>query len=79
MMRSPRGSILRMKELAELGFNCAVLGLDTLMHAAKAIEAVLLDMKSGQFARRHDAMGFEDYRRLVGFDKWANVDERFGT
>src|SRR5215470_10539518 len=38
--------ILTMEELGQLGFNCAVLGLDTIMHAAKAIEAVLVDMKS---------------------------------
>jgi 2-methylisocitrate lyase-like PEP mutase family enzyme len=69
--------ILSMAELGELGFNCAVLGLDTLMHAAKAIETVLLDMKSGKFARRNDGMDFEEYKRTVGFDQWASVDERF--
>src|SRR5436305_565473 len=70
--------ILTMEEMGQLGFDCAVLGLDTLMHAAKAVEAVLLDMKSGQFARRNDGMDFEDYKRTVGFDKWAGIDERFG-
>jgi 2-methylisocitrate lyase-like PEP mutase family enzyme len=69
--------ILTMEEMAELGFNCAVLGLDTLMHAAKAVEAVLLDMRSGRFARRNDGMSFEDYKKVVGFDHWANLDERF--
>src|SRR5262245_27571320 len=69
--------ILTMEEMAELGFNCAVLGLDTLMHAAKAVEAVLLDMKSGKFARRNDGMDFEEYKRVVGFDTWAGIDERF--
>ena len=59
-----------MEELGELGFNCAVLGLDTVMHAAKAIETVLLDMKSGKFARRNDGMDFESYKKLVGYDKW---------
>ena len=62
--------ILSMAELGEFGFDCAVLGLDTLMHAAKAIETVLLDMKSGKFARRNDGMDFEDYKRVVGYDKW---------
>ena len=66
-----------MEELGKLGFNAAVLGLDTLMHAAKAIEAVLLDMKSGKFARRNDGMDFEDYKKVVGYDKWESVDERF--
>jgi 2-methylisocitrate lyase-like PEP mutase family enzyme len=69
--------ILSMEELGQLGFNCAVLGLDTIMHAAKAIEAVLVDMKSGKFAHRNDGMDFEDYKKLVGYDKWESIDERF--
>src|SRR5215475_9533121 len=69
--------ILGMAELAALGFNCAVLGLDTLMHAAKAVEAVLLDMKSGTFARRNEGMDFEDYKKVVGYDKWERIDARF--
>jgi len=69
--------ILSMAELTDLGFNCAVLGIDTLMHAAKAVEAVLLDMKTGQFTRRSDGMDFETYNKLVGYDTWARIDERF--
>ncbi len=69
--------ILPMAELAALGFNAAVLGLDTLMHAAKAVEAVLRDMKSGAFARREAGMSFEDYKALVGLDRWESIDERF--
>jgi 2-methylisocitrate lyase-like PEP mutase family enzyme len=72
-----RTPILGMAELAALGFNCAVLGLDTLMHAAKAVEAVLVDMKTGTFARRGDGMDFEEYKKLVGYDNWASIDERF--
>jgi len=69
--------ILGMPELAALGFNCAVLGLDTLMHAAKAVAAVLIDMKTGKFAHRNDGMGFEEYKKLVGYDNWQRIDERF--
>jgi len=69
--------ILTMAELGELGFAAAVLGLDTLMHAAKAIEAVLADMKSGRFALRDAGMDFETYKDVVGFDKWQAIDDRF--
>jgi 2-methylisocitrate lyase-like PEP mutase family enzyme len=69
--------ILAMAELGALGFTCAVLGIDTLMHAAKAVEAVLVDMKTGRFARRNDGMDFEDYKKLVGYDDWVRVDEQF--
>jgi len=70
--------ILTMQELGELGFNAAVLGLDTLMHAAKAVEAALVDLKSGRFARRNDGMDFEAYKKLVGYDQWQAIDDRFG-
>ncbi|MFL6935003.1 MAG: oxaloacetate decarboxylase [Xanthobacteraceae bacterium] len=69
--------ILPMQDLGELGFSAAVLGLDTLMHAAKAVEAVLVDMKSGRFARRNDGMDFEAYKKLVGYDEWQSIDDRF--
>jgi len=69
--------ILGMEDMAALGFNCAVLGLDTIMHAAKAIEAVLVDMKTGKFARRNDGMDFEDYKTLVGYHKWESIDAQF--
>jgi 2-methylisocitrate lyase-like PEP mutase family enzyme len=69
--------ILTMQELGELGFTAAVLGLDTLMHAAKAVENVLLDMKSGQFARRNEGMDFEEYKKVVDYDKWESIDNRF--
>lgn len=70
--------ILPIEELGRLGFHAAVLGLDTVMHAAKAVEAVLLDMKSGAFALRDKGMDFEHYKQVVGFDKWEGIDERFG-
>jgi 2-methylisocitrate lyase-like PEP mutase family enzyme len=69
--------ILTMQEMGELGFNAAVLGLDTLMHAAKAVEAALVDMKSGRFARRNDGMDFEAYKKIVGYDEWQRIDDRF--
>jgi 2-methylisocitrate lyase-like PEP mutase family enzyme len=69
--------LLSMEEMHQLGFDCAVLGLDTIMHAAKAIETVLLDMKSGKFARRNDGMDFEEYKTLVGYHDWQRIDEQY--
>jgi 2-methylisocitrate lyase-like PEP mutase family enzyme len=69
--------ILTPKELQELGFNAAVLGLDTVMHAAKAVEAVLLDMHSGRFALRNAGMPFEEYKQVVGYQRWEDIDTRF--
>jgi 2-methylisocitrate lyase-like PEP mutase family enzyme len=70
--------ILAPQELGALGFSAAVYGLDTLMHAAKAVEAVLRDMKSGRFALRDQGMRFEDYRTLVDTGRWDAIDDRHG-
>ena len=69
--------ILSMEELAELGFSFAVPGIDTIMHAAKAIEAMLIDMKSGNFSSRYSGMNLEEYLKLVGYDKWESIDDRY--
>jgi len=29
------------------------------------------------FALRNSGMNFEDYKKVVGYDKWESVDERF--
>ncbi len=71
--------ILPIEELGRLGFNAAVLGLDTVMHAAKAVEAVLLDMKSGAFKLRDAGMDFETYKKVVGYDDWERVDNLYGS
>jgi 2,3-dimethylmalate lyase len=70
--------ILAPQELGALGFSAAIYGLDTLMHAAKAVEAVLRDMKSGRFALRDQGMRFEDYRTLVDTGRWDAIDDRHG-
>jgi 2-methylisocitrate lyase-like PEP mutase family enzyme len=70
--------ILSPQELGTLGFSAAIYGLDTLMHAAKAIETVLHDMKSGRFALRDQGMGFADYRDLVDTGRWDAIDDRYG-
>lgn len=70
--------ILSPEELGALGFSAAVYGLDTLMHAAKAVEAVLRDMKSGRFALRDRGMSFDDYRKLVDTESWDAIDDRYG-
>jgi 2-methylisocitrate lyase-like PEP mutase family enzyme len=70
--------VLSPQELGELGFAAIVYGLDTLMHAAKAVESVLLDMKSGRFALRDQGMRFSDYRKLVGSATWDEIDNRYG-
>ena len=73
-----RSPLLSISELGELGFSMAVMGLDTIMHAANAIEAVVKDMKNGQFKLRSSGMSFENYKTMVDYDRWEAIDKRYG-
>src|SRR6516162_8660676 len=45
-----RTPLLSPKEFEQLGFNAICFGLETIMHAAKAMKIVLEDMRAGTFA-----------------------------
>ena len=74
-----RTPILSIKEFEELGFNAICFGLETIMHAAKAMQTVLADMRSGTFALRDKGMSFEEFKSVVRYDKWDGIDNLYGV
>jgi len=73
-----RTPILSIKEFEQLGFSAICFGLETIMHAAKAMQTVLEDMRAGTFALRDKGMSFEDFKSLVRYDRWDRIDNRYG-
>ena len=73
-----RTPILSPKEFEQLGFNAICFGLETIMHAAKAMQTVLADMRAGTFALRDKGMGFEEFKALVHYDRWERIDNLYG-
>jgi len=73
-----RTPILSPKEFEQLGFNAICFGLETIMHAAKAMKIVLEDMRAGTFALRDQGMGFEEFKALVHYDRWDRIDNLYG-
>jgi 2-methylisocitrate lyase-like PEP mutase family enzyme len=74
-----RTPILSVKEFEELGFNAICFGLETVMHAAKAMQTVLADMRSGTFALRDKGMSFEEFKSVVHYDRWDRIDNTYGV
>jgi 2,3-dimethylmalate lyase len=74
-----RTPILSVKEFEQLGFNAICFGLETVMHAAKAMQTVLADMRSGTFALRDKGMSFEEFKSVVHYDRWDRIDNTFGV
>src|SRR6516164_6407942 len=73
-----RSSSRRRKSIEELEFNAICFGLETIMHAAKAMKIVLEDMRAGTFALRDQGMGFEEFKTLVHYDRWDRIDNLYG-
>jgi 2-methylisocitrate lyase-like PEP mutase family enzyme len=74
-----RTPILSIKEFEQLGFNAICFGLETIMHAAKAMQAVLEDMRGGTFALRDKGMSFEEFKAVVHYDRWDRIDNLYGV
>ena len=74
-----RTPLLSIKEFEALGFNAICFGLETIMHAAKAMKIVLEDMRSGAFALRDKGMSFEEFKSVVRYDRWDRIDNTYGV
>jgi 2,3-dimethylmalate lyase len=74
-----RTPILSIKEFEQLGFNAICFGLETIMHAAKAMQTVLADLRAGTFALRDKGMSFEEFKSVVHYDRWDRIDNLYGV
>jgi 2,3-dimethylmalate lyase len=74
-----RTPLLSPKEFEQLGFNAICFGLETVMHAAKAMKIVLEDMRAGTFALRDKGMSFEEFKSVVHYDRWDRLDNLYGN
>jgi 2-methylisocitrate lyase-like PEP mutase family enzyme len=76
MVEGGKTPIPPMGRLHELGFNLAIFPLTLLSAAMRAIAESLAAMK----AERHPAdrlMGFDDLKRIVGFDAYYEAESRY--
>jgi 2-methylisocitrate lyase-like PEP mutase family enzyme len=52
-------------------------GITPMMRAARAIRDTLAALRRDELEPDVDGVTFEEYKKLVGFDDWASVDDRF--
>jgi 2-methylisocitrate lyase-like PEP mutase family enzyme len=71
--------ILSPKELFEIGFRMPVYGISLLLHAVRAMQGVLGSLAAGDIGFIGKGAGFDEFKDLVGFDRWAGIEERYGS
>jgi 2-methylisocitrate lyase-like PEP mutase family enzyme len=69
--------ILSNKELGEMGFSMVIHGITLLMRATKTIKDVLRDIADDKLTPDKDGVTFDEYKRLVNFGEWSEIEDKF--
>jgi 2,3-dimethylmalate lyase len=77
MLEGGRTPILPPAELHELGFHIVTYGISPLMHAVRAMQDVLSALSRGDTSFAGNGVGFEEYKSIVAFDRWADIENRY--
>ena len=77
MLEGGRTPLLQPSELEEIGFRIVVYGISPLMHAVRAMQDVLSALSKGDTSFAGGGVGFEEYKSIVGFDRWADIETRY--
>jgi len=78
MLEGGRTPLLPPAELGRLGFSMAIYGISLLMHATRAMQGVLADLARGGVDFAGHGVGFEEYKDIVGFDRWSRIEATYG-
>ena len=77
MLEGGRTPLLRPSELEDLGFRIIIYGISPLMHAVRAMQEVLSSLSKGDISFAGGGIDFEEYKSIVGFDRWADIENRY--
>ena len=77
MLEGGRTPILRPGQLEQIGFRIVIYGISLLMRATKTMQLALEDIKNGELKLVGTGVGFEEYKRIIGFPKWAALEARY--
>jgi 2-methylisocitrate lyase-like PEP mutase family enzyme len=77
MLEGGQTPLLRPSELEDLGFRIVIYGISPLMHAVRAMQEVLSFLSKGDISFAGGGVGFEEYKSIVGFDRWADIENRY--
>jgi 2-methylisocitrate lyase-like PEP mutase family enzyme len=69
--------MVRPSELEDLGFRIVIYGISPLMHAVRAMQDVLTSLSKGDISFAGGGVDFEEYKSIVGFDRWVDIENRY--
>lgn len=77
MLIGGKTPILSNKELAEMGYSMIVHGIILIMRAAQALGETLSAIKNDQMPGADSFVSFEEYKKIMNFGYWTEIENRF--
>jgi 2,3-dimethylmalate lyase len=77
MLEGGRTPLLTPAELEQLGFRIVIYGISLLMHAVQVMENVLVSLAHGKVDFAGKGVRFEEYKSIVGFERWAAIEGKY--
>ena len=62
--------------LIELGFRMGVYGISLLLHSVRTMQGILSKLKADDLSFIGKGAGFDEFKSIVGFEKWASIEGR---
>lgn len=76
MLEGGRTPILSPAELAQMGFRILIYGISLLLRVTRAMQEALAQLAKGTVPTA-PGVGFEEYKRIVGFERWAAIENAY--
>lgn len=70
--------ILSPRVLGEMGYGIVLYGITLLLRITKTMQEALADIRSGEMRLVGSGTPFEEYTRIVGIERWRDIETRFG-
>lgn len=77
MLEGGRTPLLAPAELFQLGFSMIAYPTSLIFRVTHTIEKALRDLRAGQLSLAGEGCDFEAFKDVVGFARWADVEDRF--
>ncbi len=78
MLTGGKTPILTNKELYDMGFEMVVHGITLVMKVARTMRDALEDLKADRLSFQNDSVTFEEFKKIMKFSDWAEVEDKFG-
>lgn len=70
--------ILKPSVLAGMGYGIVLYGITLLLRITKTMQEALADIRSGEMKLVGTGTPFEEYTKIVGIERWREIEEHFG-